>query len=114
MNKAGDVVFIGMQGSVLALDRSTGAEIWRTGLKGKDFVNVVLDGDRVLAATRGELFCLDPATGRIFWTNELPGLGRGLITVATESSPSGSVIPNVDKRRRDEEAASSSAVVVTT
>jgi outer membrane protein assembly factor BamB len=77
-----DAINVGIRGTVLALDRRTGAETWRAVLKGKEFVSVVLDGEQILAATLGELFCLDAATGRILWNNELRGLGRDVITVA--------------------------------
>jgi hypothetical protein len=39
------LVHIGIKGSVVALDRRSGNEIWRTRLKGAQFVNVALDGD---------------------------------------------------------------------
>ena len=38
------MVFIGIKGTVLALDRATGQEVWRSKLKGASFVNVILDG----------------------------------------------------------------------
>ena len=61
-----DTIYVGIRGTVLALDRATGSEAWRADLKGSDFVNLVLDGDRVLAATKGEeFFCLDAVTGKI-------------------------------------------------
>jgi outer membrane protein assembly factor BamB len=63
------LVFIGMYGEVLALDRTTGGEVWRTNLKGAEFVNVVLHEGDLFAATKGEMFCLDPATGRQRWHN---------------------------------------------
>ena len=34
-------LFIGIRGCVLAIDRTTGKEVWTTSLKGADFVNVV-------------------------------------------------------------------------
>ncbi len=77
-------LMIGIRGTVLALDRTTGREIWRTLLKGGDFVNVTLAGDQVLATTRGEIFCLDKA-GTILWHNPLKGLGQGLVTIALEA-----------------------------
>ena len=76
------VIFIGVKGTVLAVDRATGQEIWRTELKGGDFVNVVLDGGDLYAATHGELFCLDAAAGHVRWHNPLKGLGWGLVTIA--------------------------------
>ena len=71
-------VYVGIKGHVLALDIATGTERWRTKLKGSDFVHVVSDGYRLLAAVRGEIFCLDGATGAVLWNNRLPGMGMGL------------------------------------
>jgi outer membrane protein assembly factor BamB len=75
------LIYIGIKGSVVALDRRTGAEVWRTQLKG-EFVNVALDGDTIFATARGEIFCLDAITGRIRWNNQLKGMGWGLCTIA--------------------------------
>ena len=36
-----DPIYIGLKGAVLALDRDSGQIVWRTELKGRDFVNVV-------------------------------------------------------------------------
>ena len=79
---AQDAVFIGVQGTVLALDSATGEEIWRTSLKGSDFVNVTLLDDRLYASTKGEMFALDPGTGTTLWRNKLKGLGLGFVTIA--------------------------------
>lgn len=101
-------VIIGIKGTVLALDRGAGVEVWRTDLKGTDFVNVSIDGDHILATTRGEIFCLDRTSGRILWQNPLTGLGRGLITIATEG-PSSNAAVLAQKRRQDEQQAASAA-----
>jgi outer membrane protein assembly factor BamB len=100
-------IFIGIGGNVLALDRATGQEIWRSSLKGGDFVNVAaIEGD-VFATTKGELFCLDAATGHIRWHNPLKGLGLGLVSIA---SPLGQqTILMREKRRRDEDSAAAAA-----
>ena len=68
-------IFIGIKGTVLALDRATGEELWRTPLKGGDIVNLVLDGGNLLASARGEVDCLDPNTSDIRWNNPLRRLG---------------------------------------
>lgn len=106
-----DAIYVGIAGAVLALDRNDGAEIWRVGLKGSDFVGVVLDGDKILAATRGESFCLDAATGRILWHNELRGLGFGLLTLVTANSPSGSLVNLAEKKRQEDATAGATAVL---
>jgi len=100
------ILFIGVQGNVLALDRATGQEVWRARLKGFDFVNVVLEGGDLYAAASGELYCLDPATGQIRWRNELKGLGRGLISIA---SPGSQQMVLMKKKQNDDAAAAAAA-----
>ena len=40
--KISGLAFIGIKGSVVALNRFTGQQVWTTYLKGSDFVNVVV------------------------------------------------------------------------
>ncbi len=103
------VVYVGISGTVLALDRASGREVWRCSLKGSDFVNVVVEGGDVYASTRGEMFCLDAASGQVRWNNPLKGLGRGLVTIANASGAGTAVMR--EKRRRDEEQAAAGAAV---
>ena len=98
---------IGIKGTVLALERMTGQELWRTALKGGDFVNVTLAGEQVLATTRGEIYCLDKA-GTILWHNPLKGLGQGLITIATEASSTQAAVC-AEKQRQDAPVAAAAA-----
>jgi outer membrane protein assembly factor BamB len=79
-------VYLGIRGTVVALDRQSGAELWRTPLKGWNFVNLTLEGDDLFATTYGEIYCLDAATGRIRWNNRLRGLGYGLVSIAGASN----------------------------
>ncbi len=92
-----NTIFIGIKGTALALDRATGVEVWRTPLKGSDFVNLVLDGGDLFASTRGEVFCLNPANGEVRWNNPLRGLGWGLVAFAN----SGAVMLAEERRRRE-------------
>lgn len=99
-----NAIYLGVKGAVIALNRATGEEIWRTPLKGGDFVNVVLDGNQLYATTKGEIFCLDAATGEPRWHNKMSGMGLGLVSIAT---PTGSqVLTAQEKRQRDQAAAS--------
>ncbi len=108
--KTSELVFVGIKGSVVALNRSTGEQTWVTHLKGSSFVNVVLDAGRILATTYGEIFCLDPRSGQVMWHNRLTGFGLGLATIATESAPQGNATGVMaEKRRQDEEAAAAVA-----
>ena len=113
--KTSELVFVGIGRSVVALNRATGEQVWTARLKGYDFVNVVLDGGRLLATSCGEIFCLDPLSGRIVWQNPLKGHGTGLVTIATDRTPAdGSTAAMAEKRRRDEAAAASATAVVVT
>jgi glucose dehydrogenase len=108
--KISDLIFIGISGTVLALDRVTGKQMWATGLKRTGFVNVILQDEAVLACCYGEVFCLDALTGNAKWHNPLKGFGRGLATIATESCPgSGNRLVLAERHRRDEEEAAAAA-----
>lgn len=100
------LIYIGIKGSVLALNTANGAQVWATKLKADDFVNVALDGGNLFAATRGEMFCLDPQTGVIRWHNPLRGYGWGLVSMAGDGFGDTSLPLLAAKRRRDAEAAS--------
>lgn len=100
-----NTIFVGIKGTVLAIDRKTGATEWRTDLKGSDFVNVTLQNGDLFAACRGRLYRLDPLTGAIQWCNELPGLGYGLVTIAGASQ----VAPGVAETKRREAAAAAAS-----
>lgn len=108
--KTSDFVFIGIKGSVVALNRATGQQVWATHLKGSDFVNVLLEDRAILASCCGEIFCLDPLTGHALWHNPLKGFGTGLATIATEHNPgTGNAPVLAEKHRRDAAAASAAA-----
>jgi hypothetical protein len=93
-------IYLGIRGTVVALDSATGTEIWRTPVKGADFVNVALVDGSVYASARGELFALDPATGTVLWNNKLKGLGMGLVTIAGSSQPPRRDAPASRRRNR--------------
>ena len=107
--KTSNLVFIGIKGSVLALDRATGQQVWATHLKGSDFVNVVLQNGAILASCYGEIFCLDPLKGDALWHNPLKGFGRGLATIATEHKPGTGNAPVLIEKQRQDAAASAAA-----
>jgi len=111
--KSSELVFVGIKGSVVALNRATGQQAWTARIKGCDFVNVTFHCGMLLASCSGEIFCLDPLTGKELWHNTLKGFGTGLATIATDHSAGTSNAPVLaEKRRRDEEAAASAAVAV--
>jgi len=110
--KASELIFIGIKGSVVALNRATGQQAWATRLKGNGFVNAVVERGRVLASCSGEIFCLDALTGNMLWHNQLKGFGVGLATIATEGQMNDRQTAVLAEQQRNEEAAASSAAVM--
>lgn len=76
-------LYVGIKSSVVALEDRTGAEVWRTQLRGSDYVTVLWDGEALVAANSGEVWRLDPQTGAVIWHAELKGFGRGLVSLAS-------------------------------
>ena len=91
-------LFVGLKGTVVAVDRKSGETLWTTRLKGSNFVTVAIEDGAVYAGTGGRLYRLDPSTGDVRWTNDLPGLGYGLICIAGADS---SALLGEYKRRQD-------------
>lgn len=81
------LVFIGIKNAVVALDEKSGYEVWRTEVRSAGFAYVVWDGASLYAASGGEVWRLDPETGGVIWHNELKGLGRGLLSIASTRAP---------------------------
>jgi len=101
-------VYVGIRGSVVALDRATGSETWSTDLKGADFVNILVFEEDLYATTKGEIFCLDKSTGHLKWHNPLKGRGWGLATIALEGAQTAFAAAG-QKRRKEQEAAAAAA-----
>src|SRR5436190_20580346 len=84
------LIFIGLNGYALALDRTTGDIVWYNSQMKSGYVTLLLDGDRLIVSTNGYIYCLDPLTGQILWNNPLTGYGMGaptsLISVRGQSS----------------------------
>jgi len=89
MARNDSLVYVGIKNHVVALDRRSGAEAWRTLLPAKykstaSLVNVVRDAEGLFASCAGEMFALDPRDGTLLWHEPLKGLGTDLVTVATD------------------------------
>ena len=83
-----DLIFLGIRGSVVALEKNSGRRAWETKLKGSNFVTLLVDGKQIFAGAQGEIFCLDAATGKIIWHDGLKGYGFGLMSIATQNGNS--------------------------
>jgi outer membrane protein assembly factor BamB len=103
-----DLVFLGVKGSVVALDRTTGHRVWERKLKGSDYVSLLVHGNCVLAGTQGEIFCLEATTGKPLWHDALKGYGVGLMSIATANASSAGSLARASQRQKSD---SSSAAV---
>src|SRR3954468_15735873 len=74
------LVFVGLNGYALALDRETGEIVWSNNEMKSGYVTILLDGDRLIVSTNGYIYCLEPLTGEILWNNPLKGYGTGAPT----------------------------------
>ena len=86
--KMKDLVFIGFNARVAALDQRTGEIVWQwKAPKGSGYVSLLLDGTHLFAAIRGYTYCLDAATGQQLWLNPMKGFGFGVTSlVSTQGS----------------------------
>jgi outer membrane protein assembly factor BamB len=102
------LVFVGLKGYALALDRETGEIVWSNDQMKSGYVTILLDGDRLIVSTNGYMYCLDPLTGTILWHNPLTGYGTAptsLVSVRGQSSQA--VIAQAAAQIADRQAASS-------
>jgi outer membrane protein assembly factor BamB len=110
------LLHVGIKGHVLALDRHTGVEQWRTKLEGvrlrtHDFVHLHRDADNLYASYNGEIFCLDPKTGTVRWHNRLDRLGTGVTSLLSDAAPANGDAPLglLEQERRARAARNSAA-----
>jgi outer membrane protein assembly factor BamB len=79
------LVYLGIKGHVVAINRLTGEMVWKKELKGQYFVQVARDQDFLFATAKGEVWCLNPQDGSVIWHNNLKGLGWDLASIASDS-----------------------------
>jgi outer membrane protein assembly factor BamB len=103
------LVFVGIKDVVVALDDRTGAEVWRTELRANDHVMVYFDGEAVFAANSGEVWRIDAQNGTVLWHNEMKGLGRGLVSLASSRMPGNSPAASLIAEKKRQEAAAAAA-----
>ena len=83
--KIQDLIYVGLNGRVAALDRSTGEIVWewRSPKPGAGYVTLLVDGSLLIASVSGYTYGLDARTGEQLWFNELKGYGVGVASIAS-------------------------------
>src|SRR5262249_28423980 len=92
MPSVDQLLFVGLNGWVAALDRDSGEVIWYCSELKSGYTTLLLDGDRLIVSTNGYLYCLDPQNGRVVWSNPLKGYGTGIAHLASLRGQSSQVI----------------------
>jgi outer membrane protein assembly factor BamB len=77
------LIFVGLRGYVVALDRDSGEVVWSNDKLNSGYTTLLLDGDRLIVSTNGYMHCLDPLTGEVLWQNPLRGYGTGVTDLAS-------------------------------
>ncbi|MCF7957027.1 MAG: PQQ-like beta-propeller repeat protein [Phycisphaerae bacterium] len=103
-----DVLYVGIKGHVVAIDKRSGQELWRTKLGGYSLVNILVDTEMVFAYAKGHVFGLT-FNGEVLWDNGMPGLGYSMALLATQgvNDPAAAIMQDIQARQAA--AASSSA-----
>jgi outer membrane protein assembly factor BamB len=87
MNKLSDLLFVGFNGRVVALNKFSGERAWDWASKAAPLgpvgsIALLVDGERLFVSIFGYTYCLDALTGEERWTNPLEGMGVGAATLA--------------------------------
>jgi hypothetical protein len=94
MPSVDQLLFVGLNGWVAALDRDSGEVIWYCSELNSGDTTLLLDGDRLIASTNGYLYCLDPQTGKIVWKNSMSGYGTGIAHLVSTRGQTGQALHN--------------------
>jgi outer membrane protein assembly factor BamB len=102
----GQLVFVGFNSRVVALDRESGQLVWKwQSHKGRGYTTVLLDGDRLIVSVVGYTYCLDPLTGAERWHNHLDGLGVGVASLASVNGTAMALLAAAEAAQRQQRAA---------
>jgi outer membrane protein assembly factor BamB len=109
-----EMVFVGLNGQVVALDRDSGRVRWKwQSPKGGGYMTLLPDRDRLVVSAGGYIYCLDPATGKQIWNNPLTGFGCGVASLTTlhKRTPDSDI--GAAAQAAEAQQAAATAVVVT-
>ena len=87
MSELDNLVFVGLNSRVAALDRKTGQMQWQWRAAkphSGGYVSLLpLNSQQLIVSVNGYTYCLDPRTGAQVWANDLPGFGSQVASLAT-------------------------------
>ena len=105
------LIFVGLNGYVVALDRDTGNIVWSNNELHSGYVTLLLDGDRLIVSTNGYMYCLEPFSGQVIWHNPMSGYGMGAPTsmISVRGSTSQTIIQQAAQTDESSHAAGAGA-----
>lgn len=110
-----DIVFIGLNSRVAALDRESGELVWQWQCpkpRGAKFVSLLVDSDRLIVSVDGYSYCLDSLTGQQLWHNPLKGFRTGFASIATVNSHMPHELVAAIRRHQEEQQAAAAHGVI--
>lgn len=80
-----NIVYVGLNGKVAALEKSTGDLVWEWNCPKprRGTVMLMAEKDCIVAAVSGYIYGLDPLSGDQLWHNPLKGWGTGITTLTS-------------------------------
>jgi outer membrane protein assembly factor BamB len=88
-----NIVFVGFNKRVVALDRLSGdiCWMWKPKCKGGSFTTLILERDLLIVSIGGYMWALDPLNGEEKWHNPLKGMGTGVASMVSATNPNSQI-----------------------
>jgi outer membrane protein assembly factor BamB len=114
------LLFLGLNGRVAALDRDSGEFVWEWTAKDPDkhravggYMTLLVDQGQLFVAANGYTYRLDPLSGAELWANPLRGWGLGPAALATSTTASSQqVLTAAAAQQEAQEQASTTAAII--
>src|SRR5947209_3717078 len=111
------LLFLGLNGRVAALDRDSGEIVWEWTAKDPDkhravggYMTVLVDQGQLFVSANGYTYRLDPVTGEEQWANPLRGWGVGPTALATSTAASLQVLTAAAAKQAADQASQTAII----
>ncbi len=96
-----DVLYVGFNRRVAAIDQRSGSIIWQwKASHGSGFVSLLLEGEQLFVSVNGHIYALDARTGAQLWHNPMKGFFYGVTSLCTSRGRSGDALLGEAQARR--------------